>query len=94
MDIRDARRRRRIPTAVMAERALISRMTLNKVEKGNPGVSLGIYATVLFVLGMTDRLAELADARHDAVGLGLEEERLPQRIRIRPVRAVERKGDG
>ena len=78
----------------MAERALISRMTLNKVEKGNPGVSLGIYATVLFVLGMTDRLAELADARHDAVGLGLEEERLPQRIRIRPVRAVERKGDG
>ncbi len=94
MDIRDARRRRRIPTAVMAERALISRMTLNKVEKGNPGVSLGIYATVLFVLGMTDRLAELADARHDAVGLSLEEERLPQRIRIRPVRAVERKGDG
>ena len=93
-DIRDARRRRRIPTAVMAERALISRMTLNKVEKGNPGVSLGIYATVLFVLGMTDRLAELADSRHDAVGLSLEEERLPQRIRIRPVRAVERKGDG
>ena len=93
-DIRDARRRRRIPTAVMAERALISRMTLNKVEKGNPGVSLGIYATVLFVLGMTDRLAELADARHDAVGLSLEEERLPQRIRIRPVHAVERKGDG
>ena len=93
-DIRDARRRRRIPTAVMAERALISRMTLNKVEKGNPGVSLGIYATVLFVLGMTDRLAELADARHDAVGLSLEEERLPQRIRIRPVRGVERKGAG
>ena len=93
-DIRDARRRRRIPTAVMSERALISRMTLNKVEKGDPGVSLGIYATVLFVLGMTDRLAELADARHDAVGLSLEEERLPQRIRIRPVRAVERKSDG
>ena len=93
-DIRNARRRRRIPTAVMAERALVSRMTLNKVEKGDPGVSLGIYATVLFVLGMTDRLAELADARHDAVGLSLEEERLPQRIRIRPVRAVERKGDG
>ena len=37
----------------MAERALISRMTLNKVKKGDPNVSLGIYATVLFVLGMT-----------------------------------------
>ena len=78
----------------MAERAFISRMTLNKVEKGDPGVSLGIYATVLFVLGMTDRLAELADPRHDAVGLGLEAERLPQRIRIRPLLRAETKGDG
>lgn len=80
-DIRDARRRRRIPVAIMAERASISRMTLHKVEKGEPGVSMGTYATVLFVLGMADRLAELADPRHDIVGLALEEERLPQRIR-------------
>ena len=80
-DIRDARRRRRIPTAVMAERALVSRMTLNKVEKGDPGVSMGIYATALFVLGMTSRLSDLADPKHDAVGLSLEDELLPQRIR-------------
>src|SRR6266508_5178318 len=72
-DIRDARRRRRIPTALMAERASISRMTLNKVEKGDPGVSMGTYATVLFVLGMTARLDDLADPRHDSVGLSLEE---------------------
>jgi hypothetical protein len=32
------------------------------------------------VLGMTDRLADLADPRNDAVGLQLEEEHLPQRI--------------
>ena len=76
-DIRDARRRRRIRTAIMAERSLISRVTLNKVEKGDPSVSLGIYATVLFVLGMTERLAEL----DDAIGLSLEDEWLPQRIR-------------
>lgn len=80
-DIRDARRRRRIPVAVMAERASISRTTLYKVEKGDPGVSLGSYATVLFVLGLVERLGELADVRHDAVGLELDEERLPQRIR-------------
>lgn len=80
-DIRDARRRRRIPVAIMAERASISRTTLNKVEKGDPGVSLGTYATVLFVLGLIDRLGELADARHDSVGLELEEEHLPERIR-------------
>jgi DNA-binding XRE family transcriptional regulator len=81
-DIRDARRRRRIPVAIMAQRASISRTTLYKVEKGDPGVSLGIYTTVLFALGMVDRLADLADSRHDAVGLELEEEHLPKRIRF------------
>ena len=80
-DIRDARRRRRIPVAVMAERASMSRTTLNKLEKGDPGVSLGKTAAVLFALGMAGRLADVADPRHDAVGLELEEERLPQRIR-------------
>ena len=34
----------------MAERALISRMTLNKIEKGDPGVSLGFYASIEHVL--------------------------------------------
>ena len=77
-DIRDARRRRRIPTTIMAERATISRTTLNKVEKGDPGVAAGHYASVLFVLGMADRLGDLADVRMDSVGLVLEEERLPQ----------------
>jgi len=80
-DLRDARRRRRIPVQIMAERASISRTTLNKVEKGDSGVSLGIYARVLFVLGMAERLAELADIRSDDIGLGLEEEQLPERIR-------------
>jgi hypothetical protein len=75
----------------MAERASISRMTLHKVEKGEPGVAMGAYATVLFVLGMADRLADLADPRHDAVGLALEEEQLPERIR-RPRREREASG--
>lgn len=68
--------------ALMAERASISRTTLTKAEKGAPGVSLGIYATLLFVLGLVDRLESLADLRTDEVGLALDEERLPQRIRL------------
>jgi hypothetical protein len=64
----------------MAQRAMISRTTLVKVESGDPGVSIGIYATVLFVLGMTDRLADIADASHDRMGLDLESENLPKRI--------------
>lgn len=74
----------------MAERASISRMTLHKIERGEPGVAMGLYATVLFVLGMAERLADLADPKDDAVGRALEEEHLPQRIRRsrrdRPVR--------
>lgn len=80
-DIRDARRRRRTPLAIVASRASISRTTLIKLEKGDPGVAMGIYATVLFVLGLSERLADLADAKNDPVGLQLDEEHLPQRIR-------------
>jgi hypothetical protein len=80
-DIKDARRRRRIPMAIAAQRASISKPTLIRVERGDPGVSIGSYATVLFVMGMADRLAELADVRNDPVGLQLEEENLPKRIR-------------
>jgi hypothetical protein len=43
---------------------------------------MGIYATVLFVLGLANRIGELADVRHDKVGLELEEENLPLRIRL------------
>jgi transcriptional regulator with XRE-family HTH domain len=82
-DIRDARRRRRIPVAILAERASISRTTLNKLEKGDPTVSMGSWATVLYSLGMNDRLADVADPRHDTVGREQDEENLPQRIRLR-----------
>jgi hypothetical protein len=44
-------------------------------------VSLGIYATVLFILGLNDRVAALADPQADALGIALETERLPERIR-------------
>ncbi len=81
-DIRDARLRRRIPTTLMATRAAISRTTLAKVERGDPGVQLGIYATVLFILGLHGRLLDVADVTSDASGLELQDEQLPKRIRL------------
>ena len=86
-DIRDARLRRRIPAAIMAQRANISRTTLVKVEKGDAGVGIGTYSAVLFALGMLERLRDLASSKNDEVGLALEEERLPKRIDIHPRRA-------
>jgi transcriptional regulator with XRE-family HTH domain len=64
----------------MAERARVSRPTLLRLERGDANVSLGIVATVLFILGMHDRLADLADAAHDRLGLDLQSETLPRRI--------------
>jgi len=80
-DIRDARKRRRIPVRVMAERALISPTTLAKIERGDPGVAIGFYASVLFVLDLSHRLGEIVDASTDELGLSLAREELPQRIR-------------
>ncbi len=80
-DIQVARKRRRLTMTIVAERAFISRNTLTRVERGDPAVALGIYATVLFVLGLAERVGELADPLTDSVGLSLETERLPQRAR-------------
>src|SRR5262245_62061456 len=93
-DVRDARRRRRIPAAILAERASISRMTLNKIENGDEGVYVGNYASVLFALGLVDRVADLADAAHDKVGRELEEEQLPERIRLSPRKMPKPKNTG
>ena len=81
-DIKDARRRRRITIQLLAERAAVSRATIGKIEKGDPTTSIGAYAAVLFVYGMTDRLSDLLDATHDLTGRQLEEENLPQRVRL------------
>jgi len=80
-DLRDARKRRRIPMWLAADRADISRVTLTKIEKGDEGVSICAYAKVLFTLGMVTRLADLVDQTKDILGLGLETENLPKRIR-------------
>jgi hypothetical protein len=79
-DISIARRRRKIPTTLMAQRAFIDRRSLARVEKGDPGVSMAIYASVLFILGLADRLADLASPGNDPIGQRLADERLPQRV--------------
>ncbi len=81
-DLSDARKRRRITLALLAERAGISRATLSRIESGDPNTSLGNYSAVLFVLGMLDRLKDLVDARHDLTGRYLADEQLPQRVRL------------
>lgn len=80
-DLNIARRRRRITMDLLAERAFITRKTLARVERGDAGVSIGIYATVLFTLGMADRLGDLVAPSSDELGMTLQDDRLPKRIR-------------
>ena len=82
-DISVARKKRRISTVSMAERAFISRATLHKLEHGDPSVSMGAYATVLAILGLIGSLGEVASRESDVLGLDLEEDRLPRSIRSR-----------
>jgi transcriptional regulator with XRE-family HTH domain len=82
-DIRDARRRRRLPMAVVADRAFTSRSTLQRVEQGDPSVGMGIYAAVLQALGLLDGLGLLADPSADTVGRAMADEALPRRVRLR-----------
>lgn len=78
-DIHDARRRRRLPMAVVAERAFTSRSTLQRVEAGDTNVSIGIYAGVLQALGLLDGLSQIADISNDSVGQSLASADLPKR---------------
>jgi transcriptional regulator with XRE-family HTH domain len=81
-NIHEARMRRRLPMSVVAERASTSRPTLSRLEKGDPSVSIGIYAAVLQALGLLDDLALLADPGRDSIGRQLSKEALPKRARI------------
>ncbi|MDR0576559.1 MAG: helix-turn-helix domain-containing protein [Candidatus Accumulibacter sp.] len=82
-DLKDARRRRRIKTALMAERVGVTRATLDRMEKGSPSVGMGIYATAIYSLD-PDKLEALATIfGNDTLGQAISDRELPKRIRGR-----------
>ena len=88
-DVREARLRRRLTMAVVAERAFTTRATLQRIEAGDTGVGIGIYAAVLQALGLLDGLAGLADPARDTVGQSLASATLPKRVRMRRPRPAQ-----
>ena len=54
-----ARKRRILTTGQVAERAGISRTTLNSIEKGDPTVAMGSYFNVLRTLNMEEDILKL-----------------------------------
>ena len=59
-NIRLARKRRRLTTIQVAERAGIDRTTLYHIEKGNSSVSMAAYFKTLRVLGLQNDFLKLA----------------------------------
>ncbi len=82
-DLGRARRKRRFTLAMMAERMGVSLNTYARIERGDGSVAMSAYAMALFVLGFGPALAEIADVRRDDLGLQLDEEHLPRRVRVR-----------
>lgn len=58
--IKLARKRRKLTTIQVAERASIDRSTLYQIEKGNSSVSIGAYFNVLRVFNLEDDMLKLA----------------------------------
>ena len=59
-NIKLARKRRKLTTIQVAERANIDRSTLYQIEKGTASVSLGAYFNTIRVLGLQDDFLKLA----------------------------------
>ena len=78
-NIKLARRRRGITSALMAERANMSLMTLRAIERGSPKVSMGNYMSALFSLGMQDDMAQVGAS--DLQGRDIQDARLLRRSR-------------
>jgi transcriptional regulator with XRE-family HTH domain len=83
-NLKRARVRRRITQQQLADRAFVSRQLIVKIEQGNPSVSLGVLAQVLWCFGLLDDMAALANPDTDKHGKWLEEKELPKRVKKRP----------
>ena len=70
-NLRLARRRRKITSKMMAERANISLMTLRSIERGSPHVAMCNYMAVIACLGFQEGIA--AVAADDRIGRDLQD---------------------
>jgi len=79
--IRIARTRRRWRQAELAERMGVDRRTVSRLEQGSSGVGIGVFLAALWILGLWDTARSVADPAADAVGIFMEQQRVPARVR-------------
>lgn len=77
--IKLARLRRNLSISQIAERAMVSVLTVSRVEKGLPTVAIGIFLRVLYALQLDDDILGLA--KDDLMGKALQDMGLKTRKR-------------
>jgi transcriptional regulator with XRE-family HTH domain len=80
-DIAVARKRRHVSMSEMAERMMVNLKTVQRMEKGDPAVGIGIVAAALSVLGLHRRLGDLVAPESDSVALQEDIKKLPRDFR-------------
>lgn len=73
-NIKLACKRRGYTQTLIAERTGLSRLTIRKIEQGDPTVSIGHYIAVLGVLGLVDDFKKVAS--DDELGRKLQDIKL------------------
>lgn len=81
--IRTARLRRRQTARDLAGRMGVSLRTLLKLERGDPGVAIGTFATALWALQMLAPVQDALRPEADRIAAALEANRAPRRARRR-----------
>jgi transcriptional regulator with XRE-family HTH domain len=80
-DLAVARKRRHLSLREMADRMMVNLKTVQRMEKGDPAVGIGIMAAALWILGMHRRLGDLVSPETDATGLHEDIRNLPRDFR-------------
>lgn len=87
-DLAIARVRRNESQRLWAKRLGVSIPTLIRLERGEPGVGIGIYAAALWMIGRVQALAALADPKQDQGALEREVRTAEKRRAIRSATSI------
>lgn len=80
-DFTVARKRRRLSLREMAQRMMVNLKTVQRLEKGDATVGIGIVADALWILGMHKRLGDLVAPETDTTALNEDIKNLPRDFR-------------
>ena len=91
-NVRRGRRARRMSMADFAARLQVGTQTVQRLERGDGGVSARTLAMAFLALGELRQFEALMDPASDDAGLLLAEDHLPQRVRRARVAVSPRTG--